>query len=399
MKINTDPKKIKKLLTRGIVEIIERKSLFKKLRSGKKLRIKYGADPSAPDLHLGHSACLWILKELQDLGHKIIFIVGDFTATIGDPSLRLKARPRLSKKEVEKNAQTYFKQAGKILDVKKTEIIRNSQWLSKMNLEDLLKLASKFTVARILERDDFASRFKKGIDIGIHELIYPLMQAYDSIMVRADIELEGSDQKFNMLAGRNLQKKMGQTPQDLIIIPLLLGIDGQKKMSKTFNNYIGITERPEVQYGKIMSIPDELIGDYFELATRVSVKEVEKIKRDLKQKKVNPRDSKARLAREIVSIYHGKKKAERAEKEFNRIFKEKKIPSEIPEIKIKEKALNTLNLLVKIKLASSKSEAKRLILQKGVKIEGRIQEDWKKVIRIKKGMIVQVGKRKFVKII
>jgi len=396
-KIN--PKKIEELLTRGVEEVIEKENLIKKIHSGKKLRIKYGADPSAPDLHLGHSACLLKLKEFQDLGHQIIFIIGDFTAMIGDPSKRLKTRPPLSKKEVERNTKTYFKQIGKILDIKKIKILRNSKWFSKMDLTDLLKLASKFMVARILERDDFSQRLKKGINIGVHEIIYPLMQAYDSVMVRADIELGGSDQKFNMLAGRDLQKKVGQTQQDLVIVPLLVGIDGQRKMSKTLGNYIGITEKPEEQYGKTMSIPDKLILDYFELTTRLAIEEIKKMREGLKRKKVNPRDLKARLAREIVSIYYGKKIAGKSEEEFNRIFKEKKIPAKIPEIRIRKKKIALLDLLLKTKLALSKSEAKRLVFQKGVKIDSQIQEDWQKVIEIKKGRIVQVGKRKFVKII
>jgi len=399
MKVNTDPKKIEELLTRGVEEVIEEESLIKKLHSGKRLRIKYGADPSAPDLHLGHSACLLKLKEFQDLGHQIIFIIGDFTAMIGDPSKRLKIRSPLSKKEVERNAKTYFKQIGKILDIKKIKILRNSKWFSKMDLTDLLKVASKFMVARILERDDFTQRLKKGINIGVHEIIYPLMQAYDSIMIRADIELGGSDQKFNMLTGRDLQKKRGQAQQDLVVIPLLVGLDGQRKMSKTLGNYIGITEKPEEQYGKIMSIPDKLILDYFELTTRITIKEIKKMREGLKRKKINPRDLKARLAREIVNIYYGKKIAGKSEEEFNRVFKEKKIPAKISKISIKEKFLNILDLLVRIKLASSKAEAKRLVFQKGVKIDGQTQEDWQKVIEIKKGQIVQIGKRKFVKII
>ena len=288
---------------------------------------------------------------------------------------------------------------GKILDIKKIKILRNSKWFSKMDLRDLLKLASNFMVARILERDDFSQRLKRGISIGAHEIIYPLMQAYDSIMVRADIELGGSDQKFNMLAGRDLQKKTGQTQQDLVIIPLLVGLDGQRKMSKTLGNYIGIAEKPEEQYGKTMSIPDKLILDYFELTTRVPIEEIKKVREDLKRKKVNPRDLKAKLAREIVSIYYGKKIAGKSGEEFNRIFKKRKLPTKIPKVSIKEKSFNILDLLVKTKLASSNAEAKRLVLQKGVKIDSQVQEDWQKAIQIKKGQVVQVGKRKFVKIV
>jgi len=398
MRINTDPKKVEELLNRGVEEVIERESLIKKLYSGRKLKIKYGADPSAPDLHLGHSACLLKLKEFQDLGHQIIFIIGDFTALIGDPSKRLKTRKPLSKKEVEGNAKTYFKQVGKILDIKKIKIIRNSKWFSKVDLRDLLNLASKFMIARILERDDFNQRLRRGINIGVHEIIYPLMQAYDSVMVRADVELGGSDQKFNMLAGRELQKKMGEAQQDLITVPLLVGLDGQRKMSKTLGNYIGIAERPGEQYGKVMSIPDKLIIDYFKLATRVSIEEIRKMEEGLKRKELNPRDLKARLAREIVSVYYGKKVAEKSEEEFERVFKKRKLPMKIPKIPIKEKSLNILDLLVKTKLAPSKAEAKRFILQRGVKINGILQNDWQKVIEIKDEQVVQIGKRKFIKI-
>jgi len=390
--------KIKTLLSKGVEEVIKRDSLEKKLRSGRKLRIKYGADPSAPDLHLGHSVCLWKLKEFQDLGHQVVFIIGDFTGLVGDPSGRDKTRPALSKEEIEKNAKTYFEQAGKILDIKKIEIVKNSQWFSKMDLAEFLKLAGQFTLARIIERDDFSQRLKKGIDIGFHETIYPLLQAYDSIMVKADVEVGGRDQKFNLLAGRELQKKMGQPEQDLMLFPLLVGADGKKKMSKSLGNYIGLTESANEQYGKIMSISDDLIFHYFELCARLSQEEIKEIKKETDSGRLNPRDAKARLAREIVSLYHGKTAAEKAEKEFIQVFREKKKPTQMPVQKIKAGKWNVLDLLFKLKLAPSKSEAKRLIEQGGVKIDGRVVKDWKVEIQIKDGLVAQVGKRKFVRL-
>ena len=387
--------KIKTLLSKGVEEVIKRDSLEKKLRAGKKLRIKYGADPSAPDLHLGHSVCLWKLKEFQDLGHQVIFIIGDFTGLIGDPSGRDKTRPALSKEEIEKNAKTYFEQAGKILDIKKIEIKKNSQWFSKMDLADFLKLAGQFTLARIIERDNFSQRLKKGIDIGFHETIYPLLQAYDSIMVRADVEVGGRDQKFNLLAGRELQKKMGRAEQDLMLFPLLIGTDGKKKMSKSLGNYIGLTESANEQYGKIMSISDDLIFHYFELCTRLSQGEIKELKKETDLGRLSFRHAKARLAKEIIALYHGAAVAQKAEKEFDKIFKNKELPSEMSEIIITDKIIPILDLLVKTKLAPSKSEAKRLVEQGGVKIDNQIIKDWRVEVQIKNGMIIQVGKRNF----
>ena len=390
MKINTDPKKIKEVLTMRVKEVINKQSLEKRLKSGKKLRIKFGVDPSRPDIHLGHVIPLKKLQEFQQLGHQVVFLIGDFTARIGDPSGRSKTRPQLPKKEVEQNTQTYLDQVKKIIDVKKIEIRRNSEWYDKLTSDDFIKLISRVTLAQILERDDFQKRLKSGIDIYPHEIIYPILQAYDSIIIKADVELGGTDQKFNMLMGRTLQKRFNQPQQDVITMPLLVGLDGKKKMSKSFNNYIGVTESPQTQYGKIMSIPDKLIKEYLELCTKVSWEKV---------KNLLPREIKAMLAREIVALFYNREESNKTEEEFNRVFKEKKLPIKIPQIKIKRKSLNILELLVKTKLASSKSEAKRLILQKGVKINNEVQEDWQKVVQIKKGMVIQVGKRKFFKII
>ncbi len=389
--------KNKEILERGIEEIISKENLEKKLNSEKKLRIKYGADPTAPDLHLGHSVCLRKMKEFQDLGHQIIFIIGDFTSKIGDPSGKSKTRPQLSNEEIEKNTKTYLEQVEKILDLKKIEIYRNSKWFDKMNLENILKLTAKFTAARILERDDFTKRLKAGAEIGLHEILYPVMQAYDSIMVKADVEIGGKDQIFNMLAGRDLQRKMNLPEQDIITLPLLIGLDGKEKMSKSLGNYVGITEPPKEQFGKIMSIPDNLIIDYFKLTTDIPILEIREIEREIKEG-ANPRDFKAKLAKEIITLYYNKKSAIEAEKEFICVFKEKKQPSEIPAVKLKNKNYKIIDLLVEIKIAKSKAEARRLIEQGGVKINSQTIKDWQKNITIEKGMIIQAGKRKFVKL-
>lgn len=395
---NIDSQKIKELLSRGVEEVINRKHLEKRLLSGEKLRIKFGVDPTKPDIHLGHIIPLRKLKEFQKLGHIVVFIVGDFTAQIGDPSGRSKTRPQLSAEKVRENAKTYLEQAEKVIDIKKIEVRKNSEWYGKMKPDDFMRLFSKITLTRILERDDFQKRIKANRDIYPHEIIYPLLQAYDSIVVKADVEIGGTDQTFNMLMARILQKRFNQPIQDVVTVPLLIGTDGKQKMSKSFDNYIGIIESPQGQYGKIMSIPDGLIIHYFELLSDVPIKEINRMGKDLALKKVNPKDLKSRLAKELVTIYHNRKIAEKAEKDFNKVFKEKGLPSEIPGIKIKENRLPILELLMKTKLVPSKSEAKRLIIQKGVKINGRTLEDWAGNIEIKKGMLIQIGKRKFIKV-
>lgn len=388
---------IQYLLTHNVEEVIVKKHLEQRLKRGEKLRIKLGADPTAPDLHLGHAVVLWKLKEFQDLGHKIIFIIGDFTAKIGDPSGRLKTRPPLSDLEIKKNATTYFKQVGKILNANKLEIVYNSRWFSKMNLADLLKLTAQFSLWRILERDDFEKRRKEKRELLCHEILYPMMQAYDSIQVKADIEIGGTDQKFNMLAGRVLQRKLGLPEQDIIICPLLLGTDGKRKMSKSYGNYIGLLDRPEEMFGKVMSIPDDLVISYFKLATRLADDEIKKIEKDF-QKRANRRDLKARLAREIVTLYYNKKKAQEAQKEFEEVFRERKRPKMIPEVKISKKRLKLLDLLIQINPTLSKSQARRLVEQGGVKIENKTIKKWDRQIFIRTGLIVQMGKRKFVRV-
>jgi len=392
-------KKIEELITIGVEEIIEKNSLVKKLKSGKTLRIKFGVDPTSPDLHLGHCVILRKLKQFQLLGHKVIFLIGDFTATIGDPSGRTVMRKSLAKKEILKNMKDYIKQAGKILDIKKTEIRYNSEWYEKRSAMFLFELSSRFTLARVTERDDFQRRLKENIDISMLEIIYPLLQGYDSVMLKSDIEIGGRDQKFNLLMGRKVQKKYNQPQQDIITMPLLEGTDGARKMSKSCGNYIGINEPFLEMFGKIMSIPDELMWKYFILLTDVSIEEIEKIQEQKQKTLISPKDVKILLAKKIIEIFHGKKEAENAEKEFEKVFKDNQAPSEIEEIKITEPKLNILDLLLKTKIAPSKSEAKRLILQKGIKIDGKTEEDWQKQIEIKKGMVIQAGKRKFAKII
>ncbi len=397
MKVNTDSKKIKELLIRGVETVIKKESLLKKLKSGKKLKIKHGIDPTGPNIHIGRAISFWKLKKFQDLGHQIVLIIGDFTAQIGDASDKTSVRQPLTEKEIKSNLKTYLKQIGKILDLKKTEIHYNSKWLKNLKAKELTKIAMDFTVYQMINRRNFKQRFEAKKPIGLHETLYPLYQGYDSVVIKADVEIGGFDQLFNFIVGRKIQELYKQKPQDVVTFKLLYGLDG-RKMSTSWGNVINIADSPKEQYGKVMSMRDKLIINYFELATKVSLSEIKKIEKELESGKVNPRDAKIRLAREIVGIYYDKKKALQAEKEFERIFKEKKLPSKVQKVLIKEKNLATLDLLVKTKLTSSKSEAKRLVMQKGVKIDGRVQEDWQKLIKIKKGMIIQVGKRKFAKI-
>lgn len=387
-KVITDKKIIDELLTRGVKEVVVKKELEKKLRSGKRLRVKHGVDPTTKDLHIGYAVVYEKLRILQEMGHQIVFLIGDFTARFGDPTDESKSRKMRSKKEVEDCAQNYIKQIGKILDIKKTEIRRNSEWFDKFNGQDMLELESRFTVARMLERDMFQERIRKGEEIAYHEPVYPMLQAYDSVMLKSNLTVIGTDQLFNEFRARDLQEKYKQAPQDLIAMKMLIGTDGKQKMSQSLGNYIGITESPDQQYGKIMSIPDDLIPHYFELATRVLLKKIEK----------NPRDAKARLAREIVAIYHGKTAAQKAEKEFDRVFKEKQVPSKLKSYKLSTKKPIILDLLVQTKLAPSKAEAKRLVEQGGVKIDKKVINDWREKISIKPGAILQVGKRRFIKL-
>ena len=397
-------KNIEEILNRWTDKIYPSRKKFLEALNSRKLVIYHGVDPTAPDLHLGHSTNYLLLRKFQDLGHKIILLMGDFTAQIGDPTGKISARKPLTKRQVLKNCKTYKEQVGKILDFKSkknpTELKFNSQWLDKLTMEELTRLASKFTQGYMIKRSMFQKRLKEKKEIYLHELLYPLFQGYDSVAINVDTEVGGTDQTFNMLVGRDLMKIYRNKEKFVITTPLLINPKtGRKLMSKSEGNFVALNDKPNEMFGKIMALPDETTILCLKLCTEIPIKEIQVMARSLKQKVGNPRDLKIRLAREIVTIYHGKGVAERAEREFNKIFREKKLPTKIPEIKILQKTLNILDLLVKTKLAPSKSEAKRLILQKGVKINGRVQEDWRKTIEIKKGTIIKVGKRKFIKII
>jgi len=384
--------KISRLLKRRVEEIIVEDNLRKELLSGKKLRIKFGIDPTADILHLGHSVCLLKLREFQKMGHQVIFLIGDFTARIGDPTGRTVSRIPLSAEKIKENMKSYKKQAGLILDMDKVEVRYNSEWLDKINFREIMILASKVTYGQISARADFRKRLAEDKDFTLEEFMYPVLQGYDSVVLRADIEIGGTDQKFNMLMGRRIQKRYKQKPQNVITCPLLEGTDGKEKMSKSLGNYIAFTEISSEMYGKIMSIPDILITRYFELLTELDDKQI-KINLNL-----GPRNAKAKLAKEIIGLYHGRKEAERAEQEFEKVFKNKEKPSDIPEIKLEAGDYNVLDLLVKIKLAPSKGGAKRLVEQGGVKINDKKIKDWEAKIGLKNGIIIQVGKRKFLKV-
>jgi tyrosyl-tRNA synthetase len=390
------------ILTMKELEIIVGDSIIKK----NPLKVKLGLDPTAPDIHLGHTVVLNKLRQFQDLGHKAILIIGDYTARIGDPSGRSSLRPELSNKEIDRNASTYMKQAFKILDPEKTELVKNSEWLKKLSFEDILGLTSRFTVARMLERDDFKKRFKGNIPIAIIEFMYPIMQAYDSVAVKADIELGGTDQRFNLLMGRELQKDTGQKPQIAVTMPILVGTDGTEKMSKSLGNYIGVSEKPSEIFGKIMSIPDNIMIEYFRLLTRLSPEDIIDIKEDIKKGSTNPSVAKRKLSRMIIEYLYSSDDAEKAEEEFDLIFKRKEIPGDIEEFKLNKKILNNnkiwiVKLMVDAGMAKSNGEARRLISQGAVKINGEKVEDEDLELEISSlnEKVLQRGKRYFKKIV
>lgn len=381
----------------GIAEIIGADSLNTKIKSDKKLRIKYGVDPTRPDIHIGHAVVLRKLKQLQDLGHTIIFLIGDYTTKIGDPTGVNKTRPILSDDEIQENAKTYLDQVGEILDVNKTEIRYNSEWFDKLSFADILQITAKFTVASIIERDDFQKRLNAGTEIGLHELLYPVMQAYDSIMLKADVEVGGSDQRFNILAGRELQKKMGQIPQDIILFDLLVGTDGKEKMSKSKNNFISITEHPDGMFGKIMSIPDPIILNYFELAADYAGNKLESVKSRINSGE-NPRDIKLDLAEAIVTLYHTEDEAKNARQNFLKIFSEGNIEQKAEDFEIETGDYSPVDLVAKLNPALSKSESRRLVEQGALKVNGEKIISLESDVSVKKGDIVQTGKLKVFKI-
>ncbi|MDD3677828.1 MAG: tyrosine--tRNA ligase [Dehalococcoidales bacterium] len=389
---------IKRLLKRGVSEVIVESELVSALKTGKPLRLKEGFDPSFPDIHLGHMVGLKKLREFQDMGHQVVLIVGDWTAQIGDPSGASVTRPMLSAEQVKINAKTYMEQFFKIVDKDKTEVRWQSEWFGNFNLADVIKLTSKFTIAQILARDDFSKRYNANQPITITEFLYPLLQAYDSVAINSDVEFGGTDQKFNLLVGRELQTMLGQRAQQVLMVPLLVGTDGVHKMSKSLGNYIGVTDAPENMFGKVMSIPDSIIMNYFELITDVSDEELNELKMLVEKNEINPMDLKKRLGIEIVTKLHNKEAAIEAENHFSRVVQNKEIPDEIEECLYNlNREIDLKDLLVKIKMAKSRSDAGRLIEQGAVSLNG--QTVTVNSIKIEDGSIVKVGKRRFAKLI
>ena len=384
------------IIVRKAVQIYSEDTLVKKLKSGKKLVVKFGADPSRPDLHLGHTVPLRVLKMLQDMGHDIVFVIGDFTAMIGDPSGKSKTRPQLTFEETRKSGETYFKQVTKILDKEKTKIVYNSEWLNKMNFKDVLELTGKYTVARLLERDDFSNRFNNKTPIGVHEFMYPLMQGYDSVAIHADIEIGGTDQTFNLLVGRELQKDYGQEQQDVIVFPLLVGLDGKEKMSKSLDNYIGIDEEPSIMFEKSMRIPDDCLEDYFRLTTDIDTNTYKDwINTDIV-------DAHRKFAREIIKMYHGEEFIKDAEDKYN-AKANKTLSDNIDTIKFNgELPITLIDLLNELKIVSSKSEGRRLIEQNGISVNQEKENNVDRIITkedFNDGfIIIQKGKKVFLKV-
>lgn len=391
------------LISRGTEEVIPLKDLRKKLeksiKDNKPLTIKLGCDPSRPDLHIGHSVVLQKLRDFQDLGHQAVLVIGDFTAMIGDPSERNKTRPQLTLEEAKANAESYIEQSKVILDIKTLKVIFNSTWLNKMNFEDVIKMSSKYTVARMIERDDFTKRFESEIPISMHEFLYPLAQAMDSVEINADVELGGTDQKFNLLVGRDLQREYGQEPQSIITLPLLEGTDGIEKMSKSYDNYIAIDDSPEDMYGKIMSINDSMILKYYKLAVFADRDRIESVKLLLEDNSNNPRDIKRSLAKDLVARYYSEEKAKLAEAAFDQIFVKKDNPDNMPSYNLSSE-INLVDILLSEKLIVSKGEGKRLINQNAVKVDGKVCDDINQTISpSNEDIIVKVGKRRFLRIV
>ena len=394
------------IIASGVDSIVPKEDLLKKLKRGEPLNIKLGVDPTAPDIHIGHAVPLRKLRQFQDLGHRVTLIIGDGTALIGDPSGRNSTRPQLTREQVNANAQTYVDQAFKILDKEKTDLVHNADWILDLKMEDILGLLSKFTVARILERDDFSNRYHSNQPISLHEFIYPVMQAYDSVVIKADVELGGRDQLFNLLAGRELMEKMGMEPQVALTLPLLEGTDGVQKMSKSYGNYIGLTDEPSDMFGKVMSIPDELMVKYFRLASTMPVDEVDRIEEGLKNDELHPNKIKRKLARNIVAAYYDEQTAADAEGQFDQVFKNHEVPDDIPECSVDltpndEGKVYLAKLLAEADLASGTGEARRLIDGGGVKINGETVPAKKYNVDPSAlvGATLQVGKRKFVKLV
>jgi tyrosyl-tRNA synthetase len=386
---------------RGADELLVESEFVRKLersaREHKPLRIKLGLDPTAPDLHLGHTVVLNKMRQLQDLGHTVIFLIGDFTATIGDPSGRNTTRPPLTREQIEANAATYYRQASLVLDPQRTEIRYNSEWSDALGARGMIQLAARYTLARMLEREDFTRRYRSGVPISVHELLYPLMQGYDSVALQSDLELGGTDQKFNLLVGRELQKEYGQEPQCILTMPLLVGLDGTDKMSKSKGNTVGITDAPGEMFGKVMSISDVLMWNWYELLSFESMARIEQLRTEVSGG-LNPRDVKCRLAREIVARFHSPAAAEQAEEAFNARFRGNAIPEDLPDVRLVGAPLGVQQLLREAQLVASGTEARRAIEQRGVKVDGVVVED--RALRLEAGTyVVQIGKRRFARVI
>jgi len=393
-------------LKKGVAEVIPEDELKQKLansvKTGKPLRVYLGVDPTAPDIHLGHTVVLRKLKHFQDMGHTAIFLIGDFSAMIGDPTGRSETRPPLSREEVQANAETYLAQVYKILDKDKTEVRYNSEWLGGMSSYDLVRLCGHYRLARMLEREDFRSRLENNLPIAVHELLYPLLTAYDAVMLKSDVELGATEQKFNILVHREIQREYGLTPQVVFAMPILVGLDGERKMSKSLGNYVGITEPPAEMFGKMMSIPDELLWNYYELVTDRTPQEIAELKNEVKSGKLHPMDAKMRLAEEVVSDFQGAEAGRKAAGNFQRVFRERQAPEEAPVQKVPRGDAKKLTaLLVEWKLAPSKSEAERLIKQRGVEIDGVCVEDPRKELDLSKpaDFLLRAGKKKFLRVI
>ncbi|HLT20550.1 MAG TPA: tyrosine--tRNA ligase [Thermomicrobiales bacterium] len=398
--IITDDERIERLLNYGTVTVEVRESLVRKLKSGRQLRVKMGFDPSAPDIHIGHAVGMRKLREFQDLGHKVVIIVGDWTAQIGDPSGRSSQRRMLSPEEVRVNAQTYLDQFFMVVDddPQKIEIAWQSSWFEDFSLADVLHLTSKFTVAQMLTREDFRTRLENETPIGIVEFLYPLLQAYDSVAVRADVEMGGTDQTFNLLVGRDIQREMGQEPQDILTVPILVGLDGVQKMSKSLGNYVGLTDPPNEMYGKLMSIPDSILDDYLLLAAALPDDEIAALRAGLADGSAHPRDVKDRMAASVVARYHSPEAAEAARAEFERVFRERQVPEDIPEFDISYPA-TVVAMLRRAGFAASNNEARRLVQQGGVRIDGERVSDPDVELSFDGPVVLQAGRRRFARML
>jgi tyrosyl-tRNA synthetase len=391
-----------KIISRGVEEIIPEEDLIKKLKrsekTGKPLRIKYGIDPTGYDVHIGHLVPIRKMREFEDLGHTGVIIIGDYTAQIGDPTGRDESRPPLTAEQVRSNAERYMEQLYKVLDPNKTEVRYQSEWFGPMGMADVLKLMGQFTLAQFMAHDTFRRRYEAGLPLGMHEIMYPILQGYDSVAIQSDVELGATEQKFNILTGRDMQRIFNQEEQIALLSPILMGTDGKEKMSKSLNNYIAVFDTPQDKYGKVMSIPDDIIINYFNYATRLSVEEIEELQNRLKAGE-NPKFIKQRLAREIVALYHGEQAGREAEEEFNRIFSQKEIPTDIDDYVSTESPIKIVKLLTAAGLCASNGEAKRMLQQNAVTIDGVKMNDIDAMIEIKKEFIIKVGKRRFMRIV